>query len=201
MQPVGGRAYFRCQYCYTFEFPQTAEDGVVELSESSDLHCPVCERGLASAAMEGHTVNFCGQCRGVLTTNALFSQIVSNRRAKNVATTPAPQPLTSSDFQRRLRCPQCERTMDTHPYGGGGAVVVDTCPRCHLIWLDAGEIDDIARHRPHGKPEAIPPVLYSTAGSCRPPEAGGWRWGDVHNSRTDYETGGFGLLDILRRLL
>jgi len=200
MQPVGGRAYFRCQHCHTFEFPQTAEDGVVELNETSNFDCPVCERSLTSAAMEGHTVNFCGHCRGLLTTNALFSQIVNNRRSKNVHSAPSPEPLTKTAFQRRLKCPQCERKMDTHPYGGGGAVVVDTCPRCHFIWLDAGEIDDIARHRAHAKPEAIHPVLYSSAGSCREPEAGGWRWGSADDNCWNDGSYGISLWDVIRKL-
>jgi Zn-finger nucleic acid-binding protein len=38
--------------------------------------------------------------------------------------------------------------MDTHPYYGGGRVVVDTCHRCTLIWLDAGELTVIERHNP-----------------------------------------------------
>ncbi len=202
MQPVGGRAYFRCQHCTTFEFPATAEDGVVTLDELTDLDCPVCFSKLSSAAMEGHTINFCGHCRGVLTSNALFSQIVTQRRAKNIEYTAAPAPIGRTEFQRRLQCPQCMSRMDTHPYGGGGAVVVDTCCRCHLIWLDAGEIDDIARHRPHGKPAHEPILLTSTAGSCREPEPT-WQWGGDSNWNSPYtnDDNGIGIWDLIKRLI
>jgi Zn-finger nucleic acid-binding protein len=35
--------------------------------------------------------------------------------------------------------------MDVHPYYGPGAVVLDSCARCTLIWLDHGEIAAIER--------------------------------------------------------
>jgi Zn-finger nucleic acid-binding protein len=31
-----------------------------------------------------------------------------------------------------------------HPYYGPGNVVIDTCSRCDLIWLDFGELKQIA---------------------------------------------------------
>jgi Zn-finger nucleic acid-binding protein len=39
--------------------------------------------------------------------------------------------------------------MDAHPYFGGGNAVVDTCERCGLVWLDAGELAIIERYVPH----------------------------------------------------
>jgi Zn-finger nucleic acid-binding protein len=35
--------------------------------------------------------------------------------------------------------------METHPYHGGGAVMIDDCDRCGLVWLDRGEIARIVR--------------------------------------------------------
>jgi hypothetical protein len=39
--------------------------------------------------------------------------------------------------------------MDTHPYFGGGNVVVNTCERCSVIWLDAGKLALIERYLPY----------------------------------------------------
>ena len=36
--------------------------------------------------------------------------------------------------------------MDTHPYHAGGNAVIDTCDRCRLVWLDAGELTVIGRY-------------------------------------------------------
>jgi Zn-finger nucleic acid-binding protein len=30
--------------------------------------------------------------------------------------------------------------MDVHPYYGPGNVVIDTCGKCGLVWLDHGEM-------------------------------------------------------------
>jgi Zn-finger nucleic acid-binding protein len=35
--------------------------------------------------------------------------------------------------------------MQNHFYGGPGNLVIDTCERCHLNWLDPGELRRIAR--------------------------------------------------------
>jgi Zn-finger nucleic acid-binding protein len=35
--------------------------------------------------------------------------------------------------------------MDTHPYGGPGNVIIDTCENCSLNWLDYGELQHIVR--------------------------------------------------------
>jgi Zn-finger nucleic acid-binding protein len=35
--------------------------------------------------------------------------------------------------------------MDTHPYGGPGNVIMDTCEHCSLNWLDYGELQRIVR--------------------------------------------------------
>jgi Zn-finger nucleic acid-binding protein len=30
--------------------------------------------------------------------------------------------------------------MHTHPYAGGGNIVIDNCPVCAVNWLDHGEL-------------------------------------------------------------
>ena len=54
-----------------------------------------------------------------------------------------PVPLDRSELHRRLACPRCGRAFDTYPHLGPGAVVVDNCPKCDLIWLDFGEMRQI----------------------------------------------------------
>jgi Zn-finger nucleic acid-binding protein len=147
MQPVGGRAYFRCQYCGTFEFPQTNGDGVASLGEVTKYPCPVCENPLEKAAVQGHTACFCKTCFGFLTTNDEFSGMLGKLRAEYASQPSSPRTFDPIELKRRVHCPKCQRLMDAHPYGGGGGVVIDTCARCRLIWLDAGEMELIARHR------------------------------------------------------
>ena len=34
--------------------------------------------------------------------------------------------------------------METHPYYGPGNVIIDSCARCEFVWLDFGELKQIA---------------------------------------------------------
>jgi hypothetical protein len=49
--------------------------------------------------------------------------------------------------------------MDVHPYYGPGNVVVDTCRKCDLVWLDFGELQQIgdAPGLDRGRPAAVRP--------------------------------------------
>jgi len=42
--------------------------------------------------------------------------------------------------------------MITDWYYGGGRIVVDTCPACDLIWLDAGELQRAVQSRRYSSP-------------------------------------------------
>lgn len=175
MVPVGGRTYFRCDHCGSFEFPQQDDGGVAVVGEATGHSCPICKEGLTTAAIHGHTICYCNRCRGFLTTNPDFSAILAYRREEHQGASMVPRSISRDELKRRICCPKCKRGMDTHPYGGGGNVVIDTCARCHLIWLDAGEMDTIARHRPR---EVLAPVepMPVTSTPSREPETG-WRWG------------------------
>lgn len=200
MEPVGGRAYFRCGHCGTFEFPQTNDDGVAATATVSDFGCPVCTQPLTEAAIEGHTIYFCGSCRGFLTPNANFTAILAHRREHFADTPSVPRSFTKEELRRRIGCPQCKKKMDTHPYGGGGNVVVDTCYRCQLIWLDAGEMEVLARHRPKEGVLEGPGILRPQYdGPPREPESP-IRWGgdDYITNQHEYNSNGF--WDVLKRL-
>lgn len=199
MQPIGGRAYFRCDYCHSFQFPEAAEDGVTPLQDVTDLPCPVCADPLVVATVEGFQVSCCNRCRGVLATNPVFSQALAHRRTRWDVPAPPPQPISATERGRRVRCPSCKSKMDCHPYGGGAPVVIDTCARCRLIWLDAGELDGIARHRPAGRRAAADAgLLVSTASRSQPPTSP-WSWGDREYTDNDPGTGA-SLWDVLARL-
>ena len=200
MQPVSGAAYFRCPHCGTFEFPRTTDDGVATLNEVSEFGCPVCKQSLGTAAISGHPIHFCGTCRGFLTTNAAFSEILAHRRAENADRPTVTRTIDPDELRRRVCCPKCKKPMDAHPYGGGGNVVIDTCHRCHLIWLDCGEMETLARHHPKDGTAGLLPVVPD-----RPPEEPQtglrWAWDDHPRHRTDDMNDGVSLIDLFRRLL
>jgi Zn-finger nucleic acid-binding protein len=42
--------------------------------------------------------------------------------------------------------------------------VIDTCHRCHLIWLDAGELSVIGAYQGRAPAAILPPSPHSPAG-------------------------------------
>ena len=164
MRPVGNRPYFRCPYCETFHFPQELADGVAVVGGEAKHACPVCEQTLTHAAVDGHAVEYCGACRGFLAPNATFSKIVQLKRARHGSAPPAAIPFDRDELKRRVKCPGCRKPMDTHPYHAGGNAVIDTCPRCWLVWLDAGEITVLGSYPARDTP---PPVYVPRAGIAR----------------------------------
>ena len=146
--PVGNRSYFKCPYCETFHFPEETEDGVALLDRPSKLICPVCADPLTVAAVGGQEVRYCEGCRGILVGTESFPSIVETRRAE-LGTQPRCEPFAPEELRRRVDCPRCGATMETHPYHAGGNAVIDTCSACDLIWLDAGELAVIARYPAH----------------------------------------------------
>lgn len=156
LRPVGNRNYFRCPYCETFRFPDETGDGVAVVGGDAPHACPVCTQPLANAAVDGHAVGYCRVCCGFLASNAAFGTVVRGKRARPAGEPPVPVPFDPAELRRRVHCPGCRGPMDTHPYHAGGNAVIDTCPRCRLVWLDAGELTVIGSYR--GRSAAVAPL-------------------------------------------
>jgi Zn-finger nucleic acid-binding protein len=165
LTPVPGRDYLQCKHCETVSFPEPladSADGVTPLGEPAEHACPVCFERLVLGSIAGYEVSYCEPCRGVLTTNADFPQIVRKRREECPPAESA-APLNPEELNRRIDCPACGQRMETHPYHGGGNAVIDPCVSCHLIWFDAGELAAIVA-APRRAPRLAEPTLFSRFG-------------------------------------
>ena len=149
MKTAGNRNYFVCAHCGNYHFPEETGDGVCPTTDPADCTCPVCAIPLVEALIDGEPVAYCQRCRGFLTLIPKFGSIVEKRRSKQTSNEQQPAPFDPADLKRRLKCTECEKFMDAHPYSGGGNAVVDTCESCGLIWLDAGDLAIIERYIPH----------------------------------------------------
>ena len=140
------RHYFFCAHCGSFAFPDSAgDDGVKVLQLDADTSCPVCDKPLATAVIDDRIdARHCQGCRGVLLSRANFATIVEQRRLWAATPPVTPAPLDRRELERKLMCPQCAADMSTHPYYGPGSVVIDSCESCHVVWLDFGELRQIA---------------------------------------------------------
>ena len=148
MTPVEGRNYFCCEFCTTFHFPQPLADSadrVTPLGGHADLDCPVCHLQLHEGSLERVPVQYCDKCRGVFVESESFASVISHRRSDYEGSSPTPAPLDREQLERKLDCPACRLPMEVHPYYGPGNVVIDSCCRCRMVWLDHGEIAAIER--------------------------------------------------------
>jgi Zn-finger nucleic acid-binding protein len=147
LTPVAARNYLYCEHCLSFYFLEPFEqsaDQVLRMHAIEDTCCPVCDVNLELGSMERREVQFCERCRGILLRCADFSEIVQIRRARQAGTA-TPSPLDPQELRRHIQCPICHRSMETHPYCGPGAVVIDSCNRCAVLWVDHGEIAQIVK--------------------------------------------------------
>lgn len=72
-----------------------------------------------------------------------FAATLTARRHAAHAPSVTPAPADRADLRRRILCPNCAARMLTDWYYGPGNTVIDTCPACDLVWLDAGELDRV----------------------------------------------------------
>ena len=134
--------YFACDYCRTSHFPSPSPDGVRQFGEAPEgWRCSLCNQILHRISVDdryqGHQ---CPRCQGLLLARPAFGDTVHTRRLWAGGPTDPPRSQDSSELHRAVDCPACGQRMQTHPYYGPGMLIIDTCDRCNLIWLDRGEL-------------------------------------------------------------
>ena len=174
MELFDRRRYHFCSFCGSFEFIDAqAVDGIV-VAERSDAPraCPLCAAPLVKARLDDqYPVDYCERCRGVLLPRAIFAEAIARRRARETGPPVAPLPIDQRELKRAVACPSCRARMDVHPYYGPGNVVIDSCPRCDLIWLDLGELQQIteAPGSDRGRPRETVATVESPRSDDRRP--------------------------------
>ena len=145
MRLDSGKECLKCDFCSSLYFPEANADGVRVFGDPGEDACPVCDVVLVHAAIGGERVFYCENCRGMLVPMGSFLVILNDLRARRGDAVGIASPPDWNDLNRHIDCPRCRVEMDTHPYGGGGGVIIDTCSECSVIWLDASEMARMAR--------------------------------------------------------
>jgi Zn-finger nucleic acid-binding protein len=152
----GDGEWFRCEYCGSVRLPAESADGVRVLGPADPgAVCTLCRQALARASIDGYPGLYCQACGGVLLDQSIFRQVVERRRARTRSPADPPSPLDHEQLRRQTRCPRCDRLMETHPYYGPGNIVIDRCSRCHLVWLDYGELRTITHAPGRDRPGSL----------------------------------------------
>lgn len=97
------------------------------------MHCPKCKAYTATETLLDVEVDVCPTCQGIWFDRNELSRIVGT--TKDIALTGA------SMKQTNYRCPRCHQMLMEVPYTWDKTMLVDMCPGCEGIYLDAGELE------------------------------------------------------------
>ena len=140
MALLANRPCWQCGHCSSLVCPEPAADGV-RVTGDPGHKCPVCRQTLVRAVMDDReAIEICERCKGIFMAREAFANTLRVRR--HTAQTPSviPDPADRRELNRRIGCPSCSRDMIADWYYGTGGIVIDTCPACDVVWLDAGEL-------------------------------------------------------------
>jgi hypothetical protein len=114
------------------------------------MRCPgatdaPCGGILAPIALGGTPAHGCETCGGAWITEAHLLAAVDHA-APDSAWLDSVLPGPLAGVPGRCTCPSCGGRMSAFAWGETG-VVVDACPTCRAAWLEAGELDTLARRQ------------------------------------------------------
>ena len=139
-----GRGILVCGHCGSQQQPSLLPE-YVDLQGETSLLCATCATPLSAARLDGCSLLCCARCHGMLIEMGRFAEIIEAVRRREGRTSPIVLPRRQNPSDRAITCPSCGQAMLAHLYAGPGNVVIDTCERCQVNWLDAGELRRIAR--------------------------------------------------------
>jgi Zn-finger nucleic acid-binding protein len=136
------RSLLVCDYCGSQRETLAILARLEVLSETSNA-CPACPSALSAARLDDQRLLYCPRCFGMLIDMNRFATVIEAARAHEEGPRTV-LPRRQNPGDRVLDCPQCRQPMLSHLYGGPGNVAIDSCERCLVNWLDAGELRRIA---------------------------------------------------------
>ena len=148
MRLMAERGCFFCDYCGTYSFPDETRDRVQILNETSTLKCPLCHVEQVSGLIFDFPVLVCKKCRGLMFKPPILLGVMDYVLKAGLGGGQMARPLDREGLSRMVHCPGCNQQMSTHPYQGGGNIIIDTCMPCRLVWLDYGELHRVIISNP-----------------------------------------------------
>ncbi len=110
------------------------------------MKCPACERHLTAKKVGELVVDVCeGGCGGIWFDNFELQKVDEKHETLGEELLDIPRdPSVEVDLKKKRKCPKCEDiVMMQHYFSVKEKVVLDECPGCGGIWLDAGELKEI----------------------------------------------------------
>ena len=102
--------------------------------------CPRCGIALAAARYGGVDVEVCARCGGRWLDPEHLKTILDEVEPPEAASAVQAVPRRAKEG---LPCPSCGGGLEPFNYAGDSGIVLDRCPACGRIWMDAGELEQV----------------------------------------------------------
>lgn len=107
--------------------------------------CPRCTKVLEERVVLEVTLEGCPGCGGAWFDRGELNAIAKRDPSALTAIDQAfRNTLTQPPYERALRCPVCLDTLERFEFEHFPGVAVDGCKRCRGVWVDDGELTQIA---------------------------------------------------------
>jgi Zn-finger nucleic acid-binding protein len=107
--------------------------------------CPRCTKVLEEKTIGGVTSEGCPGCGGAWFDDGELNEVAKRDPSALIAIDETfKNTLTRPPYERTLRCPVCLDGLTTFEFEHFPGIAVDGCRKCRGIWVDDGELTQIA---------------------------------------------------------
>ena len=106
-----------------------------------DFSCPTCNVLLQAQKLEGIRLWKCGSCRGFAISLPIVRKGLNTETFKKIW-----QKLSAGEIETGRPCPGCKNPLSVvEADGQAGAIMIDVCRTCQILWFDDKEFSDLPK--------------------------------------------------------
>ena len=119
-----------------------------------DFSCPTCNVILQAQKPEGIRLWKCESCRGFAISLPIVRKGLDSDTFKKIW-----QKLSAGEIETGRPCPGCKNPLSVvEADGQAGAIMIDVCRSCHIIWFDDKEFSDLPKVTPKAAAKVVPGI-------------------------------------------
>ena len=109
-----------------------------------EFSCPTCSVVLQAQKLDGIRLWKCESCRGFAISLPIFRKELNTETFKNIW-----QKISAGEIETGRPCPGCKKPLSVvEADGQDGAIMIDVCRSCHILWFDDNEFSDLPKVTP-----------------------------------------------------
>ncbi|MFC2061832.1 zf-TFIIB domain-containing protein [Elusimicrobiota bacterium] len=105
------------------------------------MECPACKVNLKNHILEGKIYHKCPGCEGFWFDKNELAQLKQERDWFKIDS--KHNDVSASITESNLSCPRDKEALQAIEYGHETDILINVCPKCEGLWLDAGEVYNI----------------------------------------------------------